>query len=297
MGYAAAVTIPTSSRRSLLEVAGCRSRWSGIESTSRLRSILTMHAGWVAARCTDAAISLSKPRRDRAGAQVDAGIAVESGQPPGMGVDGDHDHRPGRPFMTRQPGGDHGAVLSGRGSEHRVTLQSECAHRTLKIGGGGGGGGDGSHSLEHRCHWQGRRPFAVASARLNPWREHRGEQIGRRYAAAHLRCRDGTGRGADHHVGRLGHVKASFGQACDDTDRPRISGGATATENQSRVVRSVCGCHGTRLNEIQRSGCGRLGLRPRSLGVPGELVLTITARSSDLITEIAQPGWAGACVG
>ena len=42
---------------------------------------------------------------------------------------------------------------------------------------------------------------------------------------------------------------------------------------------------------------GRFGLRPRSVGVSGELVLTITARPSDLITEIAQPGWAGACVG
>ena len=203
--------------------------------------------------------------------------------------------------MTRQPGGNHGAVLSGRGSEYRVALQSECAHRTLNIGCGAGGGGDGSHSLEHRCHRQGRRSFAVPSARLNPRREHRGDQIGRRYAAAHLRCRNGTGRGADHHVGRLGHVEASFGQACDDTDRPRISGGATATatENQSNVVRSVCGRHGPRLNGIRRSGCGpvRSAAAICVCGVSCELVRTITARSWDLITEIAQPGWAGACVG
>jgi hypothetical protein len=134
---------------------------------------------------------------------------------------------------------------------------------------------------------------------LNPRREHRGDQIGRRYAAAHLRCRNGTGRGADHPVGRLGHVEASFGQACDDTDRPRISGGATATENQSNVVRSVCGRHGPRLNEIRRSGCGpvRSAAAICVCGVSCELVRTITARSWDLITEIAQPGWAGACVG
>lgn len=46
------------------------------------------------------------------------------------------------------------------------------------------GGGDGSHALEHPGHWQGRRLFAVPSGRLNPRREHRGEQFGRRYAAA-----------------------------------------------------------------------------------------------------------------
>ena len=200
--------------------------------------------------------------------------------------------------MTRQPGGNHGAVLSGRGSEYRVALQSECAHRTLKIGCGGGGGGDGSHSLEHRCHRQGRRSFAVPSARLNPRREHRGDQIGRRYAAANLRCRNGTGRGADHHVGRLGHVEASFGQACDDTDRPRISGGATATENQSNVVRSVCGRHGPRLNEIRRSGCGPVrSAAAICRGCPANWCARSRLAPRDLITEIAQPGWAGACVG
>ena len=59
---------------------------------------------------------------------------------------------------------------------------------------------------------------------------------GPRYTAAHLRCRGGTGRGADHQIGGLCHIETSFGQACDDTDLPRISGSPTTTEDQSNVV-------------------------------------------------------------
>jgi len=55
-------------------------------------------------------------------------------------------------------------------------------------------------------------------------------------AETHLRCRDGTGRGADNEVGSFGHIEASFGQAGDDTDLPRISGSPTATEDQGNVV-------------------------------------------------------------
>jgi hypothetical protein len=36
-------------------------------------------------------------------------------------------------------------------------------------------------------------------------------------------------------VGGLCHIDASFGQSCDDTDRPCMSGGPTTTENQSNV--------------------------------------------------------------
>ena len=71
-----------------------------------------------------------------------------NGQISGISVDGQDDQRPGRPVMTRQPAGNHGAVLTGRGSEYGVALQSECAHRTLKIG--RRSGGDGPHALEHR---------------------------------------------------------------------------------------------------------------------------------------------------
>jgi hypothetical protein len=45
-----------------------------------------------------------------------------------------------------------------------------------------------------------------------------------------------AGRGADHQIGGLSHIETSFGQACDDTDKPRISGSPTTTENQSNVV-------------------------------------------------------------
>ena len=58
----------------------------------------------------------------------------------GISGEGEDDQRPGRPVMTRQPVGNHGAVLTGRGSECGVALQSECAHRTLKIGRRSGGG-------------------------------------------------------------------------------------------------------------------------------------------------------------
>ena len=36
-------------------------------------------------------------------------------------------------------------------------------------------------------------------------------------------------------IGGLGHIDASFGQSCDDTDRPCMSSGPTTTENQSDV--------------------------------------------------------------
>ena len=65
---------------------------------------------------------------------------------------------------------------------------------------------------------------------------HRGQQFGWRYAASHLRCRGGPGRRADHQIGGLCHIDPSFGQSCDDTDRPCMSGGPTTTENQSNVV-------------------------------------------------------------
>ena len=138
--------------------------------------------------------------------------------------------------MARQPGGDHCAALSRPGSEYGVTLQPECAHRALQIGCRGGGGADGPHPLEHRGHRQGRRPPPVLSDRLNRRGQHRGQQFGRRYAAAHLRCRGGTGRGADHQIGGLCHIETRFGQAGDDPDLPRISGSPTTTENQSNVV-------------------------------------------------------------
>ena len=168
--------------------------------------------------------------------QIDARISVESNQRAGMRVDGHHDHRPFRPFVARQPGGDHGAVLSRRRSEYGVALQPECAHRTLEIGRRGGGGGDGPHPLEHRGHRQGRRTLADLSDRLHRPRQHRGEHFGRWYAAAQLCCRGGTGRRADHHIGGLCHIETRFGEACDDADLPGISGSATTTENQSNVM-------------------------------------------------------------
>src|SRR5580700_5875010 len=51
-----------------------------------------------------------------------------------------------------------------------------------------------------------------------------------------MRRRGCAGRGADHQISGLCHIDASFGQACDDTDLPRISGSPTTTENQSNVV-------------------------------------------------------------
>jgi hypothetical protein len=71
---------------------------------------------------------------------------------------------------------------------------------------------------------------------LNRRGQHRSQQFGRRHTAAHLRCRGGTGRGADYQIGGLCHIETSFGQASDDADFPRISGSSTATENQSDVV-------------------------------------------------------------
>jgi hypothetical protein len=40
---------------------------------------------------------------------------------------------------------------------------------------------------------------------------------------------------ADHQISGLCHIDTSFGQSCDDTDRPRMSGGPTTAENQSNV--------------------------------------------------------------
>jgi hypothetical protein len=51
-----------------------------------------------------------------------------------------------------------------------------------------------------------------------------------------MRCRGGPGRSSDHQIGGLSHIETSFGQTCDDTDHPRISGGPATTENQSNVV-------------------------------------------------------------
>jgi len=49
-------------------------------------------------------------------------------------------------------------------------------------------------------------------------------------------CRRGcAGRGADHQISGLCHIDTGFGQSCDDTDRPGMSGGPAATENQSNV--------------------------------------------------------------
>jgi hypothetical protein len=117
-----------------------------------------------------------------------------------------------------------------------VALQAERAHRTLQIGCRDGGSADGPHPLEHRGHRRARWRRPVLSDRWNRLRQNRSQQIGWRYAAAHLRCRGGPGRRADHQIGGLGHIDASFGQSCDDTDRPCMSGGPTTTENQSNAV-------------------------------------------------------------
>ena len=122
-----------------------------------------------------------------------------------------------------------------RGSEGGVALQAERAHRTLQIGCRDGGSADGPHPLEHRGHRRARWSRPVLSDRWNRLRQNRSQQFGWRYAAAHLRCRVGPGRRADHQIGGLGHIDASFGQSCDDTDRPCMSGGPTTTENQSNV--------------------------------------------------------------
>jgi hypothetical protein len=41
---------------------------------------------------------------------------------------------------------------------------------------------------------------------------------------------------ADYQIGGLCHIETSFGQACDDTDLPGISGSPTTTEDQRDVV-------------------------------------------------------------
>src|ERR1700733_3938134 len=79
-------------------------------------------------------------------------------------------------------------------------------------------------------------PFPVLSDRLNRRGQHRGQQLGRRYTAAHLRCRGGPCGGADHQIGGLCQIETSLGQARDDTDPPRISGSPATTENQSNIV-------------------------------------------------------------
>jgi hypothetical protein len=155
-----------------------------------------------------------------------------------MRVHGHRDHRPVRPFWAGQPGGDHCAPLpSRRGSECGVALQPERAHSTSQVGCRGGGAADGPHPLEHRGHRQGPRPFPVLPGRLSRRGQHRGQEFGRRHAAAHLRCRCGPGRGADHQIGGLCHIETSLREACDDTYLPRISGSpAATTENQSNVA-------------------------------------------------------------
>src|SRR5260370_30725986 len=104
------------------------------------------------------------------------------------------------------------------------------------MGRGGGGGADGTHPLEHRGHRQGRRQFPALPDRLNRLGQHRSQQFGRWYTAAHPRCRGGTGRGADHQIGGLCQIETSLGQTCDDADLPRLSGSPTTTENQSNIV-------------------------------------------------------------
>ena len=91
--------------------------------------------------------------------------------------------------------------------------------------------------------------------------QHRGEQFGRRYAAAHLCCCGGTRRRADHQIGGLCHIETRFGQACDDPDLPGISGGPTTTENQSNVV-----SHLRVRRTVAPSQALRIGLYPRSTG-------------------------------
>ena len=51
-----------------------------------------------------------------------------------------------------------------------------------------------------------------------------------------MRRRGCAGRGADHQIGGLCHIDASFGQACDDTNQPRISGSPT-TRLRIEIVR------------------------------------------------------------
>ncbi|WP_246672779.1 MULTISPECIES: hypothetical protein [unclassified Mesorhizobium] len=169
--------------------------------------------------------------------QIDAGIAVERGQFTGKRVDGHHDHRPFRPFMARQSGGDQRAPLFGHfRSEFGIALQSECAHRPLQIGCRGSGGGNRTHPLEYTIHRRQRR-LTARSGRLNRQRgQHRGQQFARRYAAAHLHYRIGACRGSDHQIGGLRQIDTSFGEARDDADQPGISGGPATTENKSNVA-------------------------------------------------------------
>ena len=55
-------------------------------------------------------------------------------------------------------------------------------------------------------------------------------------AAAHLRCRGGPGRGADHQVRSVSQVETSLREAGDDTDLPRVSGSPSTTEDKSNVL-------------------------------------------------------------
>jgi hypothetical protein len=66
-----------------------------------------------------------------------------------------------------------------------------------------------------------------------------------------------AGRGADHQIGGLCHIQTTFGQACDDTDKPRISGSPTTTENQSKAVKhlpgsNICFFHANSLTSDSR---------------------------------------------
>jgi hypothetical protein len=107
------------------------------------------------------------------------------------------------------------------------------------------------------CLGSGILPCLVLPGRLDRRGQHRGQQFGRRYTAANLRCRGGAGRGADDQIGGLCHIEISFGQACDDPELPRLAGSPATTENQSNVVNYLRRERFVRLRHVSPSHCSR----------------------------------------
>ena len=164
-----------------------------------------------------------------------------------MGIDRRDEHRPFRPVLARQPGGDRsapprlpGAVRGGIHLERRRTQPT--AHVGCILSGG--------DDLARPPHMVGHRPdgnaSTVGSGRTSPLpgrrRKDAGQQLGRA-RASYLGSGRRSRRRPDDQIG-LGHIQPGIKQAGDDADQPGIACPSATTEDQrslSRGAHPPCG--------------------------------------------------------
>jgi len=168
--------------------------------------------------------------------------AVEHDWFAGMGIDSHDEHRPLRPALAGQPGGDGGVPLRLPGAaRRRIHFERRRTHSAAHAGRILSGTDDSARPL----HMVGRRPIpntsTVGSDRTSPWPGRSGKDAGKQFGrgrASYLGRGRRSGRCPDDQIS-LGHIQPGIKQAGDDTDQPRIACRSATTKDQRSLARGA----------------------------------------------------------